>query len=46
VVESLILAMVSDCGIVEECVGKCIEMHSSGRESDHLENINIDRKIM
>jgi hypothetical protein len=42
-VESLSLALVRDCGIVEECMEKCVEMHSYGRESDHSENINIDR---
>jgi len=42
-VESLSLALVSDNGIVEECMGKCVEMHSYGRESDHSENINIER---
>jgi len=45
-VESLSMAIVSDCGIVEECIGKCIEVHSYGRESDHSENINVDRNIM
>jgi hypothetical protein len=46
VVESLSLAFVSDCGFVEECVGKCVEMHSYGRKSHHSENTNIHRKIM
>jgi hypothetical protein len=42
-VESLSLALVSDCGIAEECMGKCVEMHIYGRESDHSENIYIER---
>ena len=45
-VESLSLVLVSDCGQVEECMGKYVEVHSYGRDSDHSGNLNIDEMIM
>lgn len=41
-VESLSLALVSDCGIVEECMGKCVEMHSYGRKYQHRWKDNVE----